>query len=180
MYIWLVFEGLIVQSETLDVFFKVLEWSLSWLQKGKWPTHWWTGAPIRNGQRGYAKRGTPLAGGYRAVLWCLQGDLDYFAKVLKLQHYNAAQPCCFCKANNSTLPWTDMSPEALWVPTVWRPRSWRLHMLGEAWLRLFRLPGASVAIVYGDWMHVKTLGTDKYLVGSALYLLVFVVLAGGS
>ena len=36
----------------------------------------------------------------------------------------------------------------------------------------------SVLTIAPDWMHVKHLGTDKYIYGSVLYVLVIWVLAG--
>ena len=43
---------------------------------------------------------------------------------------------------------------------------------------LLALIGASVLTVYPDWMHVKYLGTDQYLLGSVLKLMVFHLLPG--
>ena len=43
--------------------------------------------------------GKPLADGLFAVLLCLKGDLDYFAKALHLRHYNANEMCDMCPAH---------------------------------------------------------------------------------
>ena len=44
--------------------------------------------------------------------------------------------------------------------------------------RLFTIQGVTVYSLHPDWMHAKHLGTDKVLLGSVLYLLVYHVLGG--
>ena len=76
---------------------RVLTWSFFWLSVGVWPEVDMYGAPYgddRPTERDLA--GTPLAGGLFAVIYSLKGDLDYFAKCLKLRHYNRNEMCDFC------------------------------------------------------------------------------------
>ena len=48
--------------------------------------------------------GTPLAGGLFAVIYSLKGDLDYFAKCLKLRHYNRNEMCDFLSLHEGGCP----------------------------------------------------------------------------
>ena len=76
---------------------RVLTWSFFWLSVGVWPEVDMFGDPYgddRPIERDLA--GTPLAGGLFAVIYSLKGDLDYFAKCLKLRHYNRNEMCDFC------------------------------------------------------------------------------------
>ena len=43
---------------------------------------------------------------------------------------------------------------------------------------MLKLPGVSILSFYPDWMHCKSLGIDKFLLGSTLYVLVHYVLDG--
>ena len=76
------------------------------------------------------------------------------------------------------MAWTDFRTDpmaaffaAIYTATHWRTAVGNNHpMLG--------LPGVSVLTVYPDWMHIKYLGTDKYFLGSVLYLMCHVLLPG--
>ena len=65
------------QGSTMNAVFERMRMSFTALFHGTWP-----------GTRRL------LAGGYRAVVYVLQGDLDYLAKDLGLPHYSACD-CCF-------------------------------------------------------------------------------------
>lgn len=43
---------------------------------------------------------------------------------------------------------------------------------------IFSVPGVSILAFFADWMHVKYLGTDAYIYGSVLALLVYVLMPG--
>ena len=50
--------------------------------------------------------------------------------------------------------------------------------LGPVHNALLELPGLSLLNVMPDLMHVKYLGSDKYVLGSIMYLLVYMILPG--
>ena len=82
IYIWGVFEKFCVQDEggvlgTMSTFFSILRWSFQTLLDGVWPTHDWRGIKYEKKSRDGRKAGLPLAGGYRACLLQLCGDLDF-------------------------------------------------------------------------------------------------------
>ena len=82
---------------------KIIVWSLKALHSGKWPPLDWCDKPWPPGsaEKVLADNDTPLAGGYFCVLWILKGDLDYFAKVLRLRHYSANEFCELCPCSKA-------------------------------------------------------------------------------
>ena len=150
----------------------MLFWSLKALWEGKWPTHDADGKPLVDG-----KAGTWLAGGFYAVPWYWLGDLEHWPKVYKLPHFSSAQPCVCCPADcdDASLPWTDFRENAAaWMTRIWTPAAW-LAAFPEHHV-IFDLPFVSILSIAVDWMHVKLLGTDMYLFGSVLWLLVYALL----
>ena len=69
-------------------------------------------------QQGEECAGQELAGGFFLVVWCLKGDLDYFAKGLHLRHYTRNEFCEFCPAHsNEAVPamlWSNFRVDAGW------------------------------------------------------------------
>ena len=124
------------------------------------------------GSLGYKRRGKPLAGGWSAILFTLQGDMDYFASVLKLPNWQTKKKCCvLCQADAEGLnSWKNFGPSAPWVSTCWTPQSWHLFP-GKSPCKLFSdIPGASAVMCSLDFMHNKYLGVDMYIFGSCLHL----------
>ena len=159
-------------GHTLNRFHKLLCWSLKALWEGRWPTHDADGKPLRDG-----RAGTWLAGGFYAVPWYWLGDLEHWAKVYKLPHFSSNKPCVCCPAdcNDASLPWTDFRENAAaWMTRIWTPAAWLaafpVHHI------IFDLPFVSILNIAVDWMHVKLLGTDMYLFGSVLWILVYMLL----
>ena len=163
--------SLIDGKETMDEFWDTLVWSLKALERGQWPSHDKNGTKIAGGRTG------PLAGGYYATMWTLQGDLDYFAKNLHLENCNSHTPCMLCEANTTDTPWTAVNPDsAEWMTALWSSDDW-----GPAHVSvppIFDLPDVGLHAICPDWMHCKHLGVDQYLFGSVLMLLTHQV--GGS
>ena len=72
------FQHLVAKSpacRTMARFWKILCWSLEAMYDGRFPTQDWEGNPI-----GGRQAGTPLAGGYRCMVFLLKGDLEYLSK----------------------------------------------------------------------------------------------------
>ena len=159
---------------------KVMAWSLNALRTGKWPDKDPWGQPFPSGSEAAKRAGQWLAGRYRAIIWCLKGDLDYFAKCLKLAHYGSAHPCCLCPCNNTEgdgMCWSEFRPShAEWMGELWTNDEWRA--MHTAVHLLFTIPGVGITMVYMDYMHVKYLGTDKYVYASILLLLVHDLMMG--
>ena len=120
------------------------------------------------------RAGRPLASGYSAALVGLQGDLEYFAKYLRLEHFASNQPCCWCAANKSTIPWTEFRRpgrgEAAWWKTQYdRREAWEATHPNRS--IIFKALDLSCNNVVPDWLHAKHIGTDCWVYGSALHFL---------
>ncbi len=121
-----------------------------------------------------ARAGKPLAAGWSAALVGIQGDLEFEAKYLRLEHFGSLSPCPWCKANKSTLPWTEFRrpgpQQACWWATVWDDRpTWEAAHPNRC--KLLEVLEMSVCNVVPDWMHCKHLGCDAWTYGSVLHLL---------
>lgn len=88
--VWMIFEN--CKAKGTQAWNK-MAWSFQALFEGKHPTHDPYGKKyektINEGQFG----GTDLAEGFFAVIWGIKGDLDWYAKALKLNAYQAVNPC---------------------------------------------------------------------------------------
>ena len=66
---------------------KVISWSFTALAKGYHPTEDWEGKPLTKGILGNLA-GEPLTkGSFRAVIYAIQGDAEFYSNVLKLGHW---------------------------------------------------------------------------------------------
>ena len=82
---------------------KWVAWSFEALGEGRHPTHDPDGKPLKKESPFYEARGQPLTnGGYRAVIWSIQGDQEFFSNTLQLPHWRNPSPCWLCDAKLST------------------------------------------------------------------------------
>ena len=72
--------------ETWNDLMKEICWSFNSLVKGVHPTHDSNGKPLKKGSPFYEMKGQPLATGYKAVIWSVQGDAEFFSNHLLLPH----------------------------------------------------------------------------------------------
>ncbi len=136
----------------------------------------WTGAAWPAGSREalLAESGEPLAGGYFGVLWMMKGDLDYFAKVLRLRHYSQEQFCDFCPATRHepfSMNAFNFRTDASWKGQCYTSWQWR-HLNPERH-PIFQRSYLTQHNIEPDDLHVVHLGTSMYLLGSILWLLAF-------
>jgi len=121
-----------------------------------------------------------LADGYFGVLWVLQQDLDFAADFLGMPRVSATNPCSFCPAGcaHDNLQWSNFStdPPADWMQLQYGPDQWKELFPNRR--ALFSLSSVSVWSIACDWMHTKYLGSDSYLFGTVLWLMVYVLLPG--
>lgn len=138
---------------TYEKFFSVLAWSLRALWDGRWPTTDASGAPFPAGSSDARRAGTPLAGGYFFTVFCIRADLEFLSSALGLEHTSGRQPCTCCRANSTTVPWTDHRPTAGWRQTIWTNPPWFQARPNR--MPLFRVPGVGIQQVHPDLMHTK-------------------------
>lgn len=114
-------------NHTMNEFWKHLVWSFTWLQRGQWPDRDADGKMYVRGTPEGDRTLTPLAGGWRAILWIIKADLEFFANALDLDSYSSHSICFLCPANTSTIPWTDFRKgRALKLSIIWKFAEWLL------------------------------------------------------
>ena len=163
-------------QNTMDQFWKHLAWSFSWLERGLWPDRNADGNMYAEGTPEQKRALTTLAGGWRGILWIIKGDLEFFVNSLGLDSYSGHDICFLCKANTSTIPWTDFRKgRALWLSQIWKFAEWLLVGPRNP---ILSLKGVSITDVIPDLLHCKHLGTDAYFYGSVLLYLVTYIMVG--
>ncbi|CAE6972711.1 ANK3 [Symbiodinium natans] len=159
---------------TWDAIMKWVAWSFEALGKGQHPTHDPEGNPLKKGSPFFESRGQPLTnGGYKGVIWSIQGDQEFFSNTLGLPHWRNASPCWLCDAKLSTdkpeksVKTLDICKQDYCFTTnrqaMESPRS--KHPL-------FGLPGCSSHMVRGDALHILFCkGVYSHFLGSVLHYL---------
>ena len=123
--------------------------------------------------------GTPLAGGLFAVIYSLKGDLDYFAKCLKLRHYNRNEMCdfgCCTRVGVRGMLYNNFAPDCMWKTMGFDELTWRANYIGKFLHWLFNLPGVCHYMLEPDELHVIHLGCMQYCIGSVLWLLCYIIM----
>ena len=110
-----------------------------------------------------SKDGSLIMGGWRAVIWQLEGDHDYFSNVLKLPHWRTEHFCWDCKCNQTT----GFDFSVLPFPNS-RLLADEMHeRLSAHWV--FKIPGVSKHNIAHDCLHVLfTHGIVNNAMGNAL------------
>ena len=160
---------------------KWLVWSFEALLIGKHPNKDPDGRPLKKESVFYQQRGQPLVpGGYKGVLWAIQGDHEMFSNVLKLPHWRNFHPCweCDCCADSSK----KFKVIARKTYTVIQPRlqEWIAISNADALASpksahpLFQIPGVTTRFVRGDLLHILWHnGVYSHLLGSILHYMCF-------
>ena len=153
-------------------------WSLAALTKGMHPdTDPWgkvfTKGPLAE------LAGQPLTKGLdRAVLWSIQGDLEFNCNVLKLPHWNTKYPCHECDGQKPIHQGVHC-PEGKSVKIL-KQDDQRFNYTSPAQALLdkrskhplFTLEGVSTALVRHDSLHILySRGVASHLAGSLLFYL---------
>ena len=117
---------------------------------------------------------TYLADGFFGVLWGILGDLDYFCGILNLPRWSSdSSPCPLCPCTGvGDLTWRNCRMDAPWTKVIWTATKW-LRWANRSKNPLFDLPGVTICTVALDYMHCKYLGSDQYMFGSVLALLIY-------
>ena len=152
----------------------VVLWSFHWAFQGGWPTHDHEGVPYPNGSTASQKAGTPLAGGFKLVIWSLKGDLDHFLKAYGLKSYNSNTPGEFCEASRGAtvnMIFKYFGTDAVWKFRAFSSTSWKMQCPTLHYI--FGLTYLSVLNIEPDELHIIHLGTSQYMYGSVLTELIY-------
>ena len=159
---WLLHQSLecyAASHHTLETFYTRLVWSFNALWLGEEPTHDWNGQPIPG-----AKPGIKLLGGRFMSVWGLIGDLEHICKAYAMPNStNRDHPCGLCPANCTDLPYWDFRPNAKWIKLIYTAAFWRASGLRKS--IIWDITGVSCLSFQPDYMHCKSLGIDKILIG---------------
>ena len=161
LLIWMLYQNLqAVQNghHTLNVFYRRLIWSFQCLWDGEEAVTDWRGRPIPG-----AIPGKKLMDGVFMCLWALPCDLDHCFKCYGMPCSNSNHPCGLCPVDASGMPWFDFRVNADWIGHIYTVQSWLAA--GMKRCILFDIIGVSILSFYPDWMHCKSLGIDKILIG---------------
>ena len=160
-------------AATWEPIWKWLKWSFEAFGKGKHPTHDPDGNPLEKGSIFLEKKGKPLLGkGYRAVVWSLIGDHEYYANVLKLPHWASHHPCWECDAQNYEGAALGKGYKHICLEKQkFVVKTHEQHLANpQSPHPLFQLPGVSTKNVRGDPMHILfSKGLYGHLLGSILH-----------
>ena len=96
------------------------------------------------------------------VAWIVKGDLEYYASVWGLEHWQGAAPCMFCKADKGNCPWTEQR-------LLGHPKFQRI----EATCR----PQCAQVALQCPVAHAVSLGVAQHIAGNILHEIFYVVLA---
>ena len=161
-------------QNTWQPIMKYLVWSLTALLQGKHPSHDPDGRPLQKGSIFHDLQGLDLvAGGYRCILWSIQGDNEMFANVLKLPHWRNHRPCWECDCTQS-LPHFPLEKHY----NVLKPSLQNLILVNtedaianpKSNHPLFQIPGVTSRIVRHDLLHILWHnGIYSHLLGSILH-----------
>jgi hypothetical protein len=149
-----------------------IKWSLEALQTGKHPQVDPFGNSFPPSSPFYHNQGTMLhPKSYKGILWCIEGDHEFFSNTLKLPHWSSHCPCWECDTciRDETKTWRVIEPEV---------QQWNVKTHAEAMANpssdhcFFSIPGVSTKMVQNDLLHVVfTKGILSHLLGSILHLL---------
>ena len=170
-----------LKDESHTAIWTVLNWSLHWLYEGLWPRVDLHGNRWPPSSSEAMMAGQPLAQGLRCAVWSIKGDLDFFAKTLKLQHYNSNSMCDLCPANRGpdrSMMYNNFSSDAAWMTRLRSTAEWKALYPGGTPHPIFTLVGVNHHSLEPDELHLMYLGTVQYFLGSVLYLLVFRLMSG--
>lgn len=167
-----------------------IAWSFDALVKGKHPTTdpYGTALAASSLLKGSTlvksmveNAGKPLtSGGHRAVLWAIQGDLEFFSNVLKLGHWSNQFPCHQCDAQKPIHKKIACPPGKSVKLLKEEDQKYQYVTPAQAMLHkksnhpLFSVKGVSSASVRGDSLHILYCrGVASHVAGSLLHYLCF-------
>ena len=148
-----------------------LQWSFDALFEGRHPDKDPWGNVFLANSLFQDLAGTSLCdSGHRGVLWSLEGDQDYFANTLKLNHWNNPNPCWACDTVTT-------DPQKTWKNLMPNQTGWISKNAAQAKATLtsrhplLRIRGVTTLMISPDALHILFCkGILSRLLGSVLHL----------
>ena len=157
-----------VGPQTHNEILQVLEWSLTWMRLGKFPTTLPDNNPI-SGKSRVAVAGSSL--GYVAAILEVRGDWKHFAEVLKLPHWQGKESICWrCSCTKEQI--TQVGDRAPWrLPeNRWDTAALKMALLQQnrSLSPMFFFPGFDATMIRVDWLHCMDIGLAAQWCGAVL------------
>lgn len=154
---------------------KIISWSFSALAKGFHPTEDWDGKALTKGIL-FEKAGLPLTKGkFRAVIYSIQGDQEFYSNCLELGHWQSKHPCHECDSQKPHYKKKACPPGKSFKILKQDLQTYVDVTPGQALLvershPIFSVPGVSSALVRADSLHILySRGVGSHLAGSLLH-----------
>lgn len=165
-------------SDTWDAIWRHLVWSFQAAFEGRHPQLTFDGQPFAQGSLRQELAGKSLCPntGLRGIIWVISGDMEHLANELKCPHPSSNQPCGKCRANVTTLPFSDFRPAAKWKAT--RPSPLESRASPPSAHIIMTVPGVVAQTFEFDGLHVLELGVTSHAIGNAIADLAYDVLPG--
>ena len=183
-FIWHCWEALrctVHEHDTYRIFSGFLKKSYDCLWLGEWPDRDMNGNLYARHSIGWKRHNIMkrLAGPYFAIPWNLAADLDFHTKFYGAPSHSSATPCFCCPVGQkgSALPLNDFrsAPPAPWMNQIRNTEYFRRHPSAHPLLNWGPITMLNLTL---DWMHCKYLGSDKYLYGGVLHVIMYKLLTG--
>ncbi len=148
---------------TINGILSVFRYSLLALLENLWPTKRHDGSPWAKTDQRSKARGSF---GFRALLQQSRGDWAWHKQIVGFAGWAGESICWLCKANKTTIPYTDFSLSALWRKHRHTTAS-MIHTLKQAGVQLsvlFACPGFEIIMIMIDHLHTLDLGFVSALV----------------
>jgi len=172
-----------ISGSTMDAIWTIVAWSFEALFNGEWPSHDWKGNIYDPLSSEGILAGTPLAAGFRCVIWLLKGDLEHNRKDLKFRGYGANEPCdwCPCHVHGPSPKWWPhyFEDDAEWMSRLFTVLQWRAIHPEGLHILFVRMPYLSHHNVALEELHVLYLGVYMPMLGSAMWCLVYRLMPAG-
>jgi hypothetical protein len=147
-------------------------WSFEALLQGKWPEHGFQ-SDLVPGTLRFARRGQPLAEGWRGAIVGFEADAKARAMAHRFRRYYRCTFLCescyaqqdHTKADKHMLCY-DFSPTALWRETCMGHRDFVAQEPETALSPWFRVPGLRLEMVFRDLTHTVHLGIGRDVTAS--------------
>ena len=160
-------------ASTWGPIWQYLKWSFEALGKGLHPSKDPLGNPLEKGSIFYELQGKPLhAKGFRAYVWNIMGDHEFFSNVLGLPHWAGHFPCWECDSEN----WEGCNPDKHFKQICLEKQKFEVtshqDQMADPWSDhpIFQLPHLSCKNARGDPMHILFCkGLYQQLIGGILH-----------
>lgn len=159
------------EEGTWDVIWTWLQWSFKALAKGQHPNVDPWGKALKKASPFYHLAGQSC-GPYKATLWLIQGDHEFYSNSLKLPHWASKTPCWMCNATGTTGARSYKQLDLSKFSLVESPQE-ALRKAASTH-PIFSLGGVTSRNVRGDLLHIVfTKGLYSHLLGGIIHYMLY-------